>query len=115
MIYLFVVIIGGLGLIAYLSIMFNAVPGTVDERLGTLEALPANLGEWVNDTTSDEGRTLAAQNKRLEQRYLLEPGGLFRPQVLIKQSRLRDVATNEIIEVRPEVRTRRRRTKAHSA
>lgn len=111
MIYLFVVIIGALGLIAYLSIMFNAVPGAIDERLGKLEALPEGLGQWFNDS-SDEGASLLAAGKRREIRYLLEPGGLFRGQVLVKQMRLRDAASNEIIEVLPEERTVRRRRRS---
>jgi hypothetical protein len=108
MIYLFVVLIGGLGLIAYLSIMFNAVPGTIEERLGVLEALPENLGQWFDDA-SPEAEVLRAQGKRREVRYLLESAGLFRGQVLVKQARVRDVASNEILEVLPETRTRRRR------
>lgn len=111
MIYLFVVFIGALGLLAYLGIMFNAVPGAVDERLGVLEALPEHLGEWVEDPDT-EAQALLAQSKRREIRYLLESGGLFRGQVLIKQSRIRDVASNEIVEVLPETRTRRRRRPA---
>lgn len=109
MIYLFVVIIGGLGTLAYLAIMFNAVPGAADERLGKLDPLPENLGEWQLDDSSEEGAALHAQGKRLEVRNLVEPGGLFRPQVFVKQVRVRDVATNELVEVRPEVRVRRRR------
>lgn len=109
MIYLFVVIIGGLGTLAYLAIMFNAVPGAADERLGKLDPLPENLGVWKFDDSSTEGADLAARGKRLEERYILEPGGLFKPQVIVKQVRVRDAATNEIEEVRPETRTRRRR------
>jgi hypothetical protein len=109
MIYLFVIMIGGLGTLAYLAIMFNAVPGAADERLGKLEELPEKLGEWQVDDSSSEAAALASQGKRLELRYLLDAGGLFKSQVVIKQVRVRDVATNELIEVRPEVRTRRRR------
>lgn len=109
MIYLFVVLIGGLGTIAYLAIMLNAVPGAAEERFGKLEDLPENLGQWVTDETSTEGAAFTAQGKRLEVRYLLEPGGLFKAQVLVKQMRVRDAASNEIVEVRPELRSRRRR------
>lgn len=109
MIYLFVVLIGGLGTIAYLAIMLNAVPGAAEERFGKLEELPENLGQWFTDETSDEARTLTDQGKRLEIRFLLEPGGLFRPQVLVKQARIRDAVSGEILDVRPELRTRRRR------
>jgi hypothetical protein len=109
MIYFFVVMIGGLGTLAYLAIMFNAVPGAADERLGKLDPLPEKLGEWLTDDSTTEGASLATQGKRLEQRHLLEPGGLFKRQVIVKQVRVRDVATNEIVEVRPEVRSPRRR------
>ncbi len=112
MIYLFIVLIGALGFLAYLGIMFNAVPGTLDERFGTLEKLPDNLGTWTYDTESEEGAALAAAGKRLEIRHLLESSGLLaRKQYLIKQVRVRDLATNEIIEVRPEQRMVRRRRK----
>lgn len=109
MIYFFVVLIGALGTLAYLAIMFNAVPGAADERLGKLEPLPENLGEWQHDAASTEGMELAAQGKRLEYRHLVEHGGLFKGQVVVKQVRVRDSATNEILEVRPEERHRRRR------
>lgn len=109
MIYFFVVLIGGLGTLAYLAIMFNAVPGAIDERLGKLEELPENLGVWQHDETSPEGASLASLGKRLEVRYLLEAGGLFRRQTLVKQTRVRELTSNEIVEVRPEERSRRRR------
>jgi hypothetical protein len=109
MIYLFVVLIGGLGTLAYLAIMLNAVPGAIDERLGKLEELPENLGVWRQDESSTEGAALAAQGKRLEERYLLEAGGLFRRQTLVKQTRVRELASNDIVEVRPEERSPRRR------
>jgi hypothetical protein len=109
MIYLFVVLIGGLGTLAYLAIMFNAVPGAADERLGKLDPLPEKLGEWQTDDSSAEATALAAQGKRLEERHILEEGGLFKRQVIVKQVRIREVATNEIVEVRPEVRSPRRR------
>lgn len=109
MIYLFVVIIGAIGTIAYLSIMLNAVPGALDERLGKLEDLPPNLGEWQTDESSAEGAALLQQGKRMEVRYLLEQGGLFRRQAIVKQSRVRDAATKEILEILPEERNRRRR------
>jgi hypothetical protein len=109
MIYLFVIIIGGLGTLAYLAIMFNAVPGAIDERLGHYEALPEDLGEWRYDVSSPEGVSLASDGKRLERRYLLETGGFLKGQTLVKQCRVRDLATNEIIEVRPEERSKRRR------
>lgn len=112
MIYLFVVLIGGLGTLVYLGIMLNAVPGAMDERLGTLEELPANLGEWQYDETSTEGASLKEQGKRLEVRHLLETGGLFKGQTLVKQVRVRDLTTNDIVEVRPEQRSRRRRRHA---
>jgi hypothetical protein len=112
MIYLFVVIIGGLGTLAYLAIMFNAVPGAMDERLGHYEALPEDLGEWRHDVTSSEGIAMTSQGKRLEHRYLLETGGFLKGQTLVKQSRVRDLASNEIIEVRAEERTKRRRRQA---
>jgi len=109
MIYLFVILIGAFGTLAYLAIMFNAVPGAADERLGKLEPLPENLGEWQHDTTSTESAELTSQGKRLEYRHLVEQGGLFKGQIVVKQVRIRDAATNEILEVRPEVRHRRRR------
>lgn len=112
MIYFFVVLIGALGFLAYLGIMFNAVPGALDERLGTLEELPENLGEWTYDTESDEGKSLAAEDKRLEMRYLLESSGaLFKRQYLVRQVRVRDLASNEIVQIRPEQRIVRKRRK----
>src|SRR6187551_1697958 len=47
--YVFLLIVGAIGALAYLALFMSHVPGAADERLGTLEPLPEKLNEWVED------------------------------------------------------------------
>lgn len=103
--YLIMVIIAGLGAVAYLVLFFSQVPGAKAERLGQFEPLPEPIGVWMTDPTPNaEG--LIRQSRTL---FDGEPDG---PGNLTHQVRLRDPKSNEIVSVLPEVITKRRRAKA---
>jgi hypothetical protein len=109
--YLFVVIVGVLGISIYLTVVFRAVPGALDERLGYLEDLPKDHGEWVTDKASEAGQQAASQGLTRETRVLLEPAkGLFGREQLVRQARCRD-ANGKIVSVEAEQRSPRRRLK----
>ncbi len=104
--YVFLLIVGAIGAVAYLLLFFSHVPGATDERFGVLEELPGQLGVWqpVEERNTDE--TLA------ERRYLPADPSSGDTTKLIVQMRHRDIKTGEIVRIDPEEIYRRRRHKA---
>ena len=103
--YVFLLIVGAVGAVAYLLLFFSHVPGAADERFGILEALPGKLGEWVVDEDNSPKGLI------LERRYLsADPSGADATKLII-QVRYRDPVTGEIVRVDPEETYRRRRRK----
>jgi len=86
-------------------------PGLKEERFGVLEPLPPNLGKWQTDSESERGRAANADGKKLEVRFLFEEGGLFSSGKLLRQARLRDAKTNEILSVLTDVIIKRKRVR----
>jgi GNAT superfamily N-acetyltransferase len=79
------------------------VPGAVEERLGELEGLPQNLGEWVVDESSPEAQGAAARGLTRERRTWRDPGkGWFGSDRLVLQVRYRDRATGAIQSAEPD-------------
>ncbi len=113
MFYLFLLGVAAVGGVIYFFAA-GLFPGLREERFGVLEPLPPNLGKWQHDTDSDTGRAAAAAGKKLEVRLLFEAGGLIGSGKLSRQARLRDVSTNEILEVLPEEEVPRKRIKISS-
>lgn len=112
MLYAFLVLVGIVSLGVYFTFVFRQVPGMKEERLGVLEPLPPDLGQWKRDTESEAALAAQKRGRYREVRTLHEPeAGLFRGETLVFQARYRDRETNEIVEVEPEVRTRRKRVK----
>jgi hypothetical protein len=105
----FVVIVAVLGIGIYLTVVLRAVPGAMDERLGRLEELPPNLGQWMLDDTSSAATTAATEGLIRETRTLLEAVGLFGREQLVTQARYRQGAGGKIVRVDPEQRTARKR------
>ena len=66
----FVLVLGiaAVAILAYLFLIFRAVPGAVDARLGKLEELPDDVGAWVVDETSDAAKGAAAEGPHLVRR-----------------------------------------------
>jgi hypothetical protein len=89
------------GAIYLLLIAFGLFPGLKEERFGVLEPLPPNLGQWQSDGVSD--------GQKREVRFLFEEGGLFSTGRLLRQTRLRDAATNQISSVLPDEVIKRQR------
>jgi hypothetical protein len=97
------------GAIYLLLIAFGLFPGLKEERIGVLEPLPPHLGQWSVDADSAEGRQAASAGQKREVRFLFEEGGLLGAGKLMRQTRLRDAATNEVLEVLPDEIIKRQR------
>ena len=112
MFYLFLLGVAAVGGAIYLLLIaFGLFPGLKEERIGVLEPLPPNLGQWQTDEDSEAGRSAAAAGQKREVRFLFEEGGLTGAGKLLRQSRLRDGATNQIIQVFPEETIKRPRVR----
>lgn len=113
MIFVLLIVAAAVGTGLYLLVMYSSIPGAVDERLGTLEPLPDNLGRWVVEDEPDE--TEAAEGLVREVRILHHPPkGLLGRERLVKQVRYRNAQTGEIERVEPELVLPRKRTKVTS-
>jgi len=110
MLYVFVIVLGFLGVAAYLLVIFREVPGAVEERLGTLEALPEDIGQWKADDSSDEGRAAALRGELREVRlWQHHSAGTSGKEGLVEQVRYRNLVTNEICRSEPDRPIKRRR------
>ncbi len=110
MFYVFLLGVAAAGGVIYLFIA-GLFPGLKEERFGVLEPLPANLGQWQTDTETDAGRGAVAEGKKREVRFLFEEGGLLSSGKLLRQSRLRDATTNQILTVLPDEVIKRKRVR----
>jgi hypothetical protein len=108
--YVFLLGVAAAGGVIYLFIA-GLFPGLKEERFGVLEPLPPNLGQWQTDVESEAGHAAAAAGKRREVRLLFEAGGLLGSGRLLRQARLRDATTNEILSVLPDEIVKRKRVK----
>jgi hypothetical protein len=106
--YLFLLGVAAAGGVVYLFAA-GMFPGLKEERFGVLEPLPPNLGQWQDDAESDSAKAAAANGQRREVRFLFEEGGLFGSGKLLRQSRLRDLHTNKIVQVLPDEVIKRQR------
>jgi hypothetical protein len=106
--YAFLLGVAAAGGLIYLFIA-GLYPGLKEERFGVLEPLPPNLGKWQHDTESEAGRAASADGKKLEVRLLFEEGGLLGAGKLLRQSRLRDAQSNEIVTVLADEVVKRKR------
>jgi hypothetical protein len=107
--YVFILLVGLASVGVYLLFIFSQVPGAAEERLGVLEPLPENLGQWIADGDSAEGRRAAAEGFKREVRTLHEAGGILGGGKLIRQVRYRSAETNAIVRIEPEQVEKRRR------
>jgi hypothetical protein len=105
--YVFLLLVAALGVGVYLTFIFQNVPGMKEERLGTLEPLPPDVGIWKPDPDSDAGRAAAAEGLRREVRLFFDE----RSNRLYEQARCRAVDGSEIVRVEPDRRLKRRRVK----
>lgn len=113
MLYAFVFALGLLGLAAYLLVIFREVPGAVEERLGNLDALPDDIGQWRIDDSSAAGQAATARGEQREVRVWHQPsGGLFGGERLCEQVRYRHIDSGEIARSEPDRPLKRRRHKS---
>lgn len=110
MFYIFLLGVAAAGGLIYLFVA-GLFPGLKEERFGVLEPLPPNLGQWQTDSESDAGRAASADGHKLEVRFLFQEGGLLSSGKLLRQSRLRDANTNEILSVLPDQPIKRKRVR----
>lgn len=107
MFYVFLLVVAAIGVGVYLTFVFQNVPGMKEERLGTLEPLPEDIGSWKVDAESEPAR--AAANEGLVREVRLfhdESRGR-----LVEQVRYRRSSDSEIVRVEPDRRVKRRRVK----
>ena len=106
--YVFLLLVGAVGVGIYLLFILNLVPGAAEERLGVLEPLPEDVGTWKRDESSAEARAAAEQGLAREVRhYFYEGSGK-----LVRQVRYCDPETQKVVRVDPEQPLRRRRIRA---
>jgi hypothetical protein len=112
MFYLFLVLVGFGAVGVYVTLILHLVPGAAEERLGVLEELPPDLGVWQTDDSSPEGKAASARGLIRQIRTCHEPAvGWFGSERLLRQTRYRDRATNEIVRVDQDTAVKRRRVR----
>jgi len=107
---LFLLIVAALGIAVYLVFIFKLVPGAAEERLGVLEPLPDDIGQWRVDEGSVLGKAALERNRKREERLFFEEGkGLMAQGRLVRQVRYRNLSSNAIEEVEPDQPVKRKR------
>ena len=117
MFYVFLLIVAAAGIGIYLLFILREVPGAAEERLGTLEALPPDVGQWKKDDDSPEGKAALERGELREVRFFYDSSGAgFTGGKLLKQVRYRNAETNEITRAEPDQHVKRKRIrKSHEA
>lgn len=105
--YVFLLLVAALGVGIYLTFIFQNVPGMKEERLGTLEPLPPDVGTWKADTESAAARSASAEGLKREVRLFFDE----RKNRLYEQVRYRSAESAEIVRVEPDRPIKRRRIK----
>jgi hypothetical protein len=106
MFFIFLLGVALVAVTAYVGVLLSVVPGLAEQRLGTLEDLPADLGVWTLDAPAGNAEgELVREVRHLRQTEI----GLLGGGRLIRQVRYRDVKTGAIVGVEPDVIVKRRR------
>jgi hypothetical protein len=106
--YAFLLIVGVAGIGLYLLVILREVPGAKEERLGTLEDLPPDVGQWKADDDSSDGKAAFERGERRELRYWNdEQGGR-----LLLQVRYRDAESGKILRAEPDEVVKRKRRRS---
>lgn len=104
--YVFILAVGAVGAGAYMFLFLSHVPGAKEERLGVLEALPPNMGEWIEEPVPSEDGLV------VEKRHLQPESSGFGGAKYLLQVRYRDPKTREILRVDPEQIIKRKRIRS---
>ena len=107
MFYVFLLVVAAIGVGVYLTFIFQNVPGMKEERLGSLEPLPEDLGTWKTDSGSEAAQTASNEGLIREVRLYYDESR----ERLVEQARYRRTADSEIVRVEPDRRVKRRRVK----
>jgi hypothetical protein len=106
--YLFLVVVGIVGVGLYVTLFFREVPGFAEQRLGKLEALPPDLGKWKSDEDSDEAKAAGRDGMVREIRYWHDS----EKDRLLFQARYRDAKSREIVRADDDVVVKRKRIRS---
>jgi hypothetical protein len=113
MFYVFLLIVAAAGVAIYLLFILREVPGAAEERLGRLEDLPPDLGQWKKDEASPEAEAALERGERREVRFFYDRSyGGFRGGRLLRQVRYRSVETNEILRADADELIKRKRVRS---
>lgn len=111
MVFGFIFMIGVIGILFYLLVIYREVPGAVEQRLGVWEALPDDIGKWKVDTDSPEAAEAQRKGLKRETRLWHDPNaGFLGRGKLVRQTRYRN-ASNEIVRVDPDEVVERKRVR----
>jgi hypothetical protein len=100
--YVFLVILGLLGIGIYVVFMMREVPGIADQRIGRI-VLPDDVGKWKSDEDSPQARDAEREGLKREVRFFWDgEHGLLRRGRLLKQVRYRNRETNAIERTEPD-------------
>lgn len=105
--YGFLLVVGAIGFLAYVSLYFRLVPGFAEQRLGTLEDLPPDVGKWKVDEDSGDAKRVRSMGLIRETRHWWDS----QTEKLYFQVRYRAADTREIVGWEPDRPVRRRRVK----
>jgi hypothetical protein len=94
-----------IGRLFYWLVIDREVPGGWERRFGSLEELPADVGQWKVDDRSREGKVAAERGLRREVRVFRD----VQTGKLTRQARCRNAATNSIASVDADVPVPRKR------
>ncbi len=104
----FLVVIAIIGGLVYVLVIYREVPGAVEQRFGVLEALPEDIGQWKVDEDTEEGKAAVSQGLKRETRLFHD----VRANKLLRQTRYRNRATNEVLRVDPDETVKRKRVRS---
>lgn len=107
MFYVFLVIVGVIGVGLYVTMFVREVPGFKEQRFGKLEDLPSDLGKWKEDTGSTVGARAKEDGLKREVRHWLDS----QTEKLYLQVRYRSLENNEIVRTDEDVEVKRKRIK----
>lgn len=105
MFYVFLLVLAALGIGIYLIVFLGNVPGAAEERLGVIEPLPPDVGQWQEDLDSPEAARAREEGLKRESRtFFDEARGR-----LLRQVRYRHAESDEIVRAEPDQVVKRRR------
>lgn len=107
MFYVFLVIVGVIGVSLYVTMFVREVPGFKEQRFGKLEELPPDLGKWKQDSESPEAERAKGEGLKREVRHWLDS----QTETLYFQVRYRNLETNEIVRADEDLEVKRKRIK----